>query len=180
MRIISGKFRSKRIIAPGNLPVRPTTDFAKTALFNLLTQQFELSQVVFLDLFCGTGNISFEMISRGCTQIFAVDTNSNCLHFVKKVSVEQLKSDIHTTRYEAIRFVNSCTVQFDIIFADPPYEYENRTLLVNTIFQKKVLRKDGIFVLEHPKGEKYDSFKEFKECRSYGAVQFSFFENKSY
>jgi len=177
VRIISGKYRAKQIIAPSNLPVRPTTDFAKSALFNILNLHFNFSSVRFLDLFCGTGNISFEMISRGCEHIVAVDANSQCLNFVRRIAEQELKCTIKTTRYDALRFIKSCKEKYDIIFADPPYKYESREELINSIFSYELLEKGGVFVLEHPSGDHYDGIKEFVEKRSYGAVQFSFFKN---
>jgi len=174
VRIIGGKYKGKSIIAPKNLPVRPTTDFAKESLFNILNNQISFDKVVLLELFAGTGNIGYEFASRGCESITSVDLNFNCVRFIKKINSDlDLKNTV--IRSDAFRFVKSYKGQFNFIFADPPYDLENIAQLPDHIFNNAILEKDGTLVIEHDKNTDFSSSPYFKNVRQYGRVMFSFF-----
>ncbi len=175
MRIISGKFRSKYIKAPTNLPVRPTTDFAKEGLFNVLNNRFYLEGLKVLDLFSGTGNISYEFASRGAASITAVDLNTKCVSFISKMSRE-LDMDIVSIESNAMDFVKRCKQKFDIIFMDPPYDFEAYDPLIKMILENKLLTEKGELIVEHDKNKDLGHIDGFRAMRNYGKVGFSFFE----
>jgi len=177
MRIISGKYKSRRIIAPSKLPVRPTTDMAKEALFNILNNRYYFDEIAFLDLFAGTGNISYEFASRGCEKITAVDGNFGCVQFINKTSVE-LELNISALKSDVFSFLEKTSLKADIIFADPPYnmplaDFERITALV---FQNEILLKDGVLIMEHAKQTDLSHLPYFNNKRKYGGSVFSFFE----
>lgn len=178
MRIISGKFRGKQIQAPKGLPVRPTTDFAKTGLFNILSGHFQWEQVRLLDLFAGTGNLSYEALSRSCEQITAVDQQEACVRFIRQ-TFEQLKAGerCRVVRSDAFRFIENCTQPYDLILADPPFTEKLGEQIYQRVFETKLLAKDGWLVIEHEAGEDHHLRKGFIEERKYGHVHFSFFKN---
>jgi 16S rRNA (guanine(966)-N(2))-methyltransferase RsmD len=124
MRIISGKYKGKRLTAPKKLPVRPTTDFAKEALFNILNNNYYFDEVILLDLFSGTGNISYEFASRGCNEITAVDINFGCVQFIDKTAKE-LSFSINAIKRDVFKFLEKARVKANIVFADPPYDFSN-------------------------------------------------------
>lgn len=175
MRIISGKFRSKFIKAPTNLPVRPTTDFAKEGLFNVLNNRFYLEGISVLDLFSGTGNISYEFASRGAGSITAVDQNSRCVSFISRMSRE-LDADIISIEANAMDFVKRCKQKFDIIFMDPPYDFVNYESLIDMIIENRLLTDKGELIVEHDKAKDLSQLSSFRSTRNYGKVGFSFFE----
>ncbi len=177
MRIISGKYKGKRIQAPKKLPVRPTTDMAKEALFNILNNYYELNVITVLDLFAGTGNISFEFASRGAQQIVSVDKDYGCIKFIASVSRE-LELNIKTFKDDVYKFLEKNKLQFDLVFADPPYNFEDRefTRLVSLVYQNEVLNEDGMLIIEHSKFTDLSSLPYFSEQRRYGGSVFSFFE----
>ena len=172
MRIISGKHKSKKISAPTKLPVRPTTDRAKEAIFNIIENRYFIEKISILDLFSGTGNISYEFGSRGCNKIVAVDKNQNCIKFMNKTS-DKLKLNITPIHKECLTYINSTSEEFDIILADPPYNYNNYDNLIEIIFSKKLLKKNGILILEHSSDVMFKE--ENVENRKYGNVHFSIF-----
>ncbi len=175
IRIISGKHRGKRIAAPKNLPVRPTTDMAKESLFNILNNQFYFDEIKALDLFSGTGNISYELASRGCTDIIAVDNSKLCIRFIDKMS-DELKTDgLFPVLSDVFTFMDRDFNTYDLIFADPPYDFEHYDKLVDKIFLKKMLREDGVLVLEHQTRSDLSELPYFQSSRKYGNVRFSFF-----
>lgn len=177
MRIISGKYKSKRIKAPKNLPVRPTTDMAKEALFNILNNLYYFNDVVVLDLFAGTGNISYEFASRGTEQIFAVDSHYNCIRFINKTASE-LNCNIHTSKSDVYKFLEKSNAKYDVIFADPPYDFELEKFekVIDLVFEKKLLHENGILIVEHSKHTKLNSHKYLSYQKKYGGNIFSFFE----
>lgn len=178
MRIISGKYRGKRLVAPKNLPARPTTDFAKEALFNILRNRLDLDEVDVLDLFCGTGNISYEFASRDTKSILAVDKNYGCIKFVQETA-DALKMDqLNALKSDAFTFIEKCHVKFDLIFADPPYDLPGKTKLIDGIFDHQLLKEDGFFILEHSNYENFSEHPLFVETKKYSSVNFSFFYNK--
>ncbi|SDW71379.1 16S rRNA (guanine(966)-N(2))-methyltransferase RsmD [Lutibacter oricola] len=179
MRIVSGKFKSKRLQAPKNLPVRPTTDMAKEALFNIINNLYYFNSVSVLDLFSGTGNISFEFGSRGTEKIIAVDTHFGCVKYINKIS-DELDLNINTIKSDVFKYLNKSNLQNDIIFADPPYDFENEKFekIVTTIFERNLLAEDGLLIVEHSKHTKLDHLPNFSYDKKYGGNKFSFFENK--
>lgn len=174
MRIIAGIYKGKNIIAPKNLPVRPTTDFAKESLFNILINRVDFSNTNLLELFAGTGNIGYEFASRGCTNITSVDVNFQCVQFMKQMNLE-LKLNNRIIRTDAIRFLKQIKEPYSFIFADPPYQMEGITSIPNIIFKKNLLTKGGTLIIEHDKKLDFSDHSNFQEKRNYGRVNFSFF-----
>ncbi len=177
MRIISGKFKGRRIFPPKNLPVRPTTDMSKEALFNVLNNHFSFEGLKILDLFAGTGNISFEFASRGSDNITAVDADFGCVKFIKQIA-EEYDFNIAAMRSDVFKFLEKNTNSYDIIFADPPYALDQKTFenIVTLVFQQDLLQEDGMMVIEHSKYTKLDHMIHFSFKKSYGGSIFSFFE----
>ena len=175
MRIILGKNKGKRLIAPANLPVRPTTDFAKEALFNIINNYFYFDEISVLDLFSGTGNISYEFASRGCTDITSVDAHSGCVRFIQKTANEleysiQIKSDVFD-------FLQKTARTYDFIFADPPYELpvEDFQKIIQLVFDRNLIPEDGMLVIEHSSRVDLSENQYFESSRKYGGNMFSFF-----
>ena len=177
MRIISGQFKSRRITAPKKLPVRPTTDMAKESLFNILNNQFYFDDVSVLDLFSGTGNISYEFASRGTKHILAVDDNSGCIKFINETS-ETFKMNIQTIKSDVFKFLEKATQQHNIIFADPPYGFELEAFskIPELVFQNKLLSDDGLLVVEHSKHTDLSHLENYSHSKHYGGNCFSFFK----
>jgi 16S rRNA (guanine(966)-N(2))-methyltransferase RsmD len=177
VRIISGKFKGRRIFPPKNLPVRPTTDMSKEALFNVLNNHFSFEGLKILDLFSGTGNISFEFASRGSDNITSVDADFGCVKFIKQIA-EEYDFNIAAMRSDVFKFLERNTNSYDIIFADPPYALDQKTFenIVTLVFQQELLREDGMMVIEHSKYTKLDHMIHFSFKKSYGGSIFSFFE----
>jgi len=177
MRIINGTHRGKIIRVPKGLPVRPTTDFAKEALFNILTNKVNFEETIFLDLFSGTGHISLEVASRGSKNITSVDNDFKCVGFLKTISKEY-KFDINTIKADVFEFLKTAKTRYDLIFADPPYDLKNTQNIHTLIFENNLLNQNGIFIIEHGPKTKLDSLPNFTQQRKYGNVNFSFFEIK--
>jgi len=179
MRIVSGKHKGRRITAPGNLPVRPTTDMAKEALFNILNNDYYFDQVRVLDLFSGIGSISLEFASRGSSHIVSVDSHHGCVNFLEKINSE-LQGDIQTVKSDAFLFLERSNEKFDIIFADPPYDMEIDKFqkLVNLIFERGLLDADGKLIIEHGQQTSLSEHPNFDQLRKYGSNLFSFFSLK--
>ncbi|MGB0368834.1 MAG: RsmD family RNA methyltransferase [Flavobacteriales bacterium] len=176
MRIISGYHKGRTIRAPKNLPVRPTTDMAKEGLFNILNNWVDFEDLDVLDLFCGTGNISFEFASRGAFAVTSVDSNSKCAAFVKSTYGE-LDYDAGTViKADALKFAESSKKKWSLIFADPPYDYSNYPELATAILEGPLLTQDGVLIIEHPAEIDFSDYKQHTQTRKYGRVHFSFFE----
>ena len=177
MRIISGKYKGKRLVAPKKLPVRPTTDMAKEGLFNILNNRFYFDELKVLDLFAGTGNISFEFASRGVQDITAVDSFHGCVHYISKISTE-LDFPITTIKSDVFKYLERTTEQFDLIFADPPYNFDQTQFLKipDLVFTRDLLREEGLLVVEHSDQTNLSEHPHFSEQRKYGGSIFSFFE----
>lgn len=179
MRIISGKYKGRRITAPKNLPVRPTTDMAKEALFNILNNHFYFEEISVIDLFSGTGNISYEFASRGTKEIYAIDKHFGCTKFVYDTaktfdfSINSYKSDVY-------KFLEKTPLKADIIFADPPYDFEKEKFIqiVDLIFENNILNEEGLLIIEHSKHTDLSDHSNFEYSKKYGGNVFSFFENK--
>jgi len=177
MRIISGKYKGRRIFPPKGLPVRPTTDMSKEALFNVLNNHFNFDSLKVLDLFAGTGNISFEFASRGSTPITSVDADFGCVKFIKQVAAEY-DFNIAATKSDVFSFLEKSKTSYDIIFADPPYGLDQKTFekIVLLVFEKELLNEEGMMVIEHSKYTKLDHMINFSFQKAYGGSIFSFFE----
>lgn len=177
MRIISGKFKGKRLIAPKTLPVRPTTDMAKEALFNILNFQIDFQEIKLLDLFAGTGNISYEFISRGTTQITAVDLHYGCVKFINKTANE-LEAEINTVKSDVFKYLDKVKTKSDLIFADPPYDFstEDFQKIPQLVFENNLLEEEGLLIVEHSKHTDLSKTANFSESRRYGNSVFSFFK----
>lgn len=175
MRIISGKFRSRRVTAPANLPVRPTTDMAKESLFNYLNMRVEFEGIEAMDLFAGTGNITFELISRGAASVIAVDKHVGCVKFIAQYADQLVPKVAKVYNTDALIAIERSRDRFDLIFADPPYDYDKYGDLVEGILTKPLLKDGGILVIEHPGNIDFTAIPGFIETRHYGKVHFSFF-----
>lgn len=175
MRIIGGKFKRKVLRTPGNLPVRPTTDLAKEALFNVLNNHIDFESVRVLDLFAGTGNISLEFASRGATTVVAVENNPRCVAFIKRMAGELDFSQMYVVRGDAMGFLVRTTMRFDLVFADPPYDFPRIPDIPDLVFEKGLLEPDGWLVVEHGPATSFNTHPRLIEKRKYGRVHFSFF-----
>lgn len=178
-RIISGKYKGRRIQAPKKLPVRPTTDMAKEALFNIIRSQFHISSLHVLDLFAGTGNISYEFASRGSDKIVSVDAHYGCIQFINKTSEVFDFTTIQTIKSDVFKYLERASGNYDIIFADPPYDIAITQFekIVTLVFENSLLDPDGVLIIEHSKHTKMDSFINYIETRHYGGNAFSFFSH---
>jgi len=175
VRIISGYYKGRRISLPSHIRIRPTTDFAKESLFNIINNKKDFENLVVLDLFAGTGSISYEFISRGVKEVICVENNYKCVDFIK-INISLLKIDnLKLVRMSVHEFLKICTKKFDIIFADPPYDMANIPLLVEKVKSQNILNAGGFFILEHSSAYTFSEFEGFLEQRHYGSVHFSFF-----
>lgn len=176
MRIISGQFKSRKIVAPKNLPVRPTTDMAKESLFNILNNTYYFDELSVLDLFAGTGNISYEFASRGTEKILCVDQHFGCIKFINQTT-EKFEMPIETLKADVFKFLEQSTAKFDIIFADPPYDFpqEQFERIPELVFKNNLLEEHGTLIIEHSKHTNLSTVTNFSTSKSYGGNVFSFF-----
>lgn len=177
MRIISGKYKGKRLFAPKNLPIRPTTDMAKEALFNILNNTYHFHGLQVLDLCAGMGTISFEFASRGADEIVCVDAHAGCIKYINQIKKE-LELPITALKADIFAYLTKSTQTFDIIFADPPYdmELEKFNTIIELVFQQNCLNEGGTLILEHAKHTDLSHHPQFSGVRKYGGSMFSFFE----
>ncbi len=176
MRIISGKYRGRTINPPKNLRARPTTDFAKENLFNVLTNLVDYEECDVLDLFAGTGSISYEFASRGARSVTSVELNAVHYNYIKSTARELGAANIFAVKANAFLYLKSCPKQFDVIFADAPYDLNGVEEVVDLVLGGDLLRKGGIFIFEHSDRKNFDAHEYFWQLRSYGSVNFSFFK----
>lgn len=177
MRIISGIHKGIRLSAPKKLPVRPTTDMAKEALFNILNNHYYFDAISVIDLFAGTGNISYEFASRGCTKITSVDGHFGCVRYINETA-NKLNIDIHTLKSDVYKFLEKTNIKAHVIFADPPYDFELEKLviIVDHVFNRHLLLEEGVLIIEHSKHTDLSKHSTFSYSKKYGGNMFSFFE----
>ena len=176
MRIIRGILKTKKITVPKSFPSRPTTDFAKEGLFNMLENRLDLVDLNILDLCAGTGNISFELLSREAGSLTAVDSNYNCVRHIQKLAKEfEIEQWIDVIKSDAVKYLEKAEDTYDIIFTDPPYEASFYDKIVTTTFERNLLNEDGFLIIEHGKRTKLEHLPYYQSSRSYGNVVFSFF-----
>jgi len=177
MRIISGEFKGRRISAPKKLPVRPTTDMAKESLFNILNNHYYFDDISVLDLFAGTGNISYEFASRGTEKITSVDANYGCIKFINDTA-ESFEMPIQTIKSDVFKFLENSKQQHTVIFADPPYDFpvEEFSKIPELVFKNKLLETEGLLIVEHSKHTDISHLPNYSRSKSYGGNMFSFFE----
>ena len=175
MRIISGSCGGRTINPPKNLRARPTTDFAKENLFNVLGNVIDFEGIDVLDLFAGTGSISYEFASRGARSVTSIEINAVHYNFIRSTAKSIGMDNIHPVKANVFLYVKSCTKQFDVIFSDAPYDLEGSEQVVDSVFENNLLKDDGIFIFEHSKSQDFSSHPNFLRLRSYGSVQFSIF-----
>lgn len=176
MRIISGTYKGRLIKPPKNFRARPTTDFAKENLFNILTNHFDFTDLDVLDLFSGTGSISYEFASRECKSVISVESNFKHQIFIKKTIEELGMENVRSIKSDAFRYVKSCREKFDIVFADPPYDLKTMEEIPEFIFEQDILKPGAWLILEHGDKTSFGRHRFFKEVRNYGGVNFSVFE----
>lgn len=178
MRIISGKHKGRKIKAPFIDEIRPTTDFAKTGLFNILNNYIDFENIKVLDLCCGFGNIAFEFASRGAAFVDAIDTHPQSIKFIKQFS-QHIQLPVQPYQTDVLQFLNKVHQKYDVIFADPPYEDTDLlNSILDIVFSRDLLEKNGILILEHEKNISFTHHPYIYDERKYGKVHFSFFEKK--
>jgi len=179
MRIISGTYKGRRLTAPKKLPVRPTTDMAKEALFNILNNRYYFDEIKVIDLFAGTGNISYEFASRGTKNITAVDAHYGCVKYINTV-VNEFDFNITTLKSDVFKFLERTALKVDVIFADPPYDMDSEQFLkiANFVFERNLLEEGGLLIIEHSSQTDLSEHPQFSFSKKYGGNLFSFFEAK--
>ena len=179
MRIIGGEHGGRKFNPPAKMPyTRPTTDIAKEGLFNVLQHSLDIEELKTLDLFGGTGSITYELASRGAKELTIVEKDSAMYEFIKK-TLQQLRiENVKTVKMDVFKFISQCTEKFDFIFAGPPYALTNIDDLPKLIAEKQLLNEGGWFVLEHTPRNDYKTFPLYKTEKNYGTTIFSIFVNK--
>ena len=182
MRIITGQYKGRHFDIPRSFKARPTTDFAKENIFNVLNSYIDFEDATALDLFSGTGSISLELASRGCANVISVEMDREHHRFIQECfrklqgnNVQSSMFNVQCIRGDVFRFIKSCKMQFDFIFADPPYALKELPTIPTLIFERNLLKADGVFVFEHGKDYDFSDDPHFIEHRSYGSVNFSIF-----
>lgn len=175
MRIIGGQYGGIRLNPPTNLPVRPTTDIAKEALFNILQNRLDFYELTCLDLFAGTGNISFELASRYAHAVESIDLHFKCVQYIAETAKKMNISSIKAKKADVFKYIQTAKHKFDFIFADPPYDIPKLPQLAHLILENELLNKGGLLIIEHPSTREMDSHPNFVEKRKYGYSSFSFY-----
>ena len=176
MRIISGKYKGRAINPPRNLRARPTTYFAKENLFNVLGNLVDFETCDVLDLFAGTGSISYEFASRGARSVTSVEINPVHYNFIRQTASQLGIANLHAVKANVFLYLKACAKEFDLIFSDAPYDLEGSERVIDEVLHRNLLRPDGLLIFEHSKKMDFSSVPEFWQLRSYGSVQFSFFK----
>jgi 16S rRNA (guanine(966)-N(2))-methyltransferase RsmD len=187
MRIISGQYRGRTIVPPRNLRARPTTDFAKEALFNVLAGYgFDYEECDVLDLFAGTGSVSYEFASRGAGGVTAVELNAVHCDFIRRTAAELAFERFYTVKANVFNYLKACTRRFDIVFSDAPYDLRGSEQVVDLVFERGLLvregdvrpdgsvaDRDGLLIFEHSAAQNFAAHPRFRETRNYGSVHFT-------
>lgn len=176
MRISSGIYRGKSFYPPKNIKARPTTSFAKEGLFNIILNNFNIENIDVLDLFSGTGSISYEFCSRKCNSLIAVEIASASAKYINKVFTELnfVQAKVYNT--DVFKFLNKCDKKFDLIFADPPFDMPNPEEIYHSVFENNLLSDTSFLIIEHDKSHDFSNLKHFVMTKKYGKVHFSFFD----
>lgn len=175
MRIIGGTHRGRRIEPPSNFKARPTTDFAREGLFNILNNRIDFESSYVLDLFSGTGSISYEFASRGAAQVHLIDKDPKHIAGIKRIIKDIGFENIRTIHIDVKAYLKTCSIKYDVVFADPPYDLSWLKELPDLVTKSGVIKEDGFFILEHPRVLSFSNHELFFEHRNYGGVNFSFF-----
>lgn len=175
MRIIGGKYKGRRIVPPGNLKARPTTDYARESLFNILNNRIDFEGLTVLDLFSGTGSISYEFASRGADEVHLVERDVKHIAGIRRIIKDMEMTNIKPIHIDVRAYLKACKFKYDLVFADPPYELKWLKSLPDLISEANVIKEEGFIILEHPKSLSFEGHKLFFEHRNYGGVNFSFF-----
>jgi 16S rRNA (guanine966-N2)-methyltransferase len=176
LRIIGGTYRGRRINPPSNFKARPTTDFAREGLFNILNNRVDFETISVLDLFSGTGSISYEFASRGAAMVHLVEKDIKHVIGIKKIVSELGFTNIKPIHIDVRAYLKACSIKYDVVFADPPYELSWLKELPDLVTQANIIKEEGIFILEHPRDLSFTDHKLFFEHRNYGGVNFTFFK----
>jgi len=178
MRIISGSNGGQTIKVPKNFKLRPTTDQSKEGIFNIISNYYDYNNLEVLDLFSGTGNISYEFASRGAKYVRAIEINFKHYNFIKS-EIKRMKLNIDVIKSDVFKYLNVSNDQFDIIFADPPYSFDLKKyeLIIDKIFKSKIINNNGLLVIEHSNKIELNRLKKYHETRKYGGCYFTFFKN---
>lgn len=176
MRIVSGKYKGRAIDPPRNLRARPTTDFAKENLFNVLDNIVDFERCDVLDLFAGTGSIGYEFASRGARSVTSVEINPVHYSFIRRTAEQLGIENFYPVKANAFLYVKNCAKQFDIVFSDAPYDLEGSERIIDAVLDGGLLREGGVLIFEHSRKADFSSNSAFWQLRSYGSVQFSFFK----
>lgn len=176
MRIITGKYKGRHFDVPRSFKARPTTDFAKENIFNVMNGYIDFEDCTALDLFAGTGSISLELLSREAKTVVSVEMDRDHANFIRQCLKKIDDENCMLIKGDVFRFLKSCKQKFDFIFADPPYALPNLPTIPDLIFEHDLLAEDGVFVFEHGKDNDFSNHPRFKEHRSYGSVNFSIFK----
>jgi 16S rRNA (guanine(966)-N(2))-methyltransferase RsmD len=176
MRIITGKYKGRHFDIPRNFKARPTTDFAKENIFNVMGGYIDFEGATALDLFSGTGSITLELLSRGCAQVVSIEMDRDHHRFIQQCLQKLQGDNAQCIRGDVFRFVKSCKMQFDFIFADPPYALKELPQVPDLIFERGLLKEGGVLVFEHGKDHDFSQHPHFREHRQYGSVNFSIFK----
>lgn len=176
MRIIRGKYGRRRFSVPTNITARPTTDFARENIFNVIENMIDIDGLKCLDLFAGTGAVSFELLSRGASSVTSVEKSATQARFIEKVKQELGDNNLHLLRTDAIRFIRESSTDFDFVFADPPYDLNDFDKIPQMVLDSNLLHPGSIFIIEHSKKYDFSTLPHFTDHRTYGSVNFSIFE----
>ena len=175
MRIIRGKYGRRRFTVPTNITARPTTDFARENIFNVLENMLDMEGLNVLDLFAGTGAISFEFLSRGASHVTSVEKSATQYRFIRSVLAQLGDKNMTVIRGDALRFIDATTATFDLIFADPPYAMPGFAEIPNKILNSRMVKPSTTVVVEHSKDHDFSALPGFQSRRTYGSVNFSIF-----
>lgn len=176
MRVITGKYKGRHFDVPRSFKARPTTDFAKENIFNVMNGYVDFEDSTALDLFAGTGSISLELLSRGCATVVSVEADRDHANFIRQCLKKLDDDNCALIKGDVFRFIKSCKQKFDFIFADPPYALPNLVTIPDLVFEHELLAEDGVFVFEHGKQNDFSQHPHFVEHRAYGSVNFSIFK----